>query len=123
MKVAFSLSLIVITAIWIQPVNSGATDYNLHPDPQSYILSKLQSHDIVFLGTRQRQPRILQVIGGPILNLHDAGVTHIGLEIGSDQQDKIEHFLMTGTGLDDIQIREPIDCPEYRSLFRLLGGY
>jgi hypothetical protein len=120
MKLPFPISLMIITATFIHPVSSIGTDYNLHPDPQFYILSKFQSHDIVFLGTRHRQPPILKVIGEIIPNLHDAGVTHVGLEIASDQQDKIDHFLMTGTGLFDIEIPEPIDCPEYRDLFSVL---
>jgi hypothetical protein len=120
MKLAFIISLIIITAISILPPSLSATDYNLHPDPQSYILSKLQSHDIVFVVTRHRQPPILKFIAELIPKLHGTGATHIGLEVASDQKDKIDHFLTTGTGLEDIEIPEPIDCSEYRDLFRLL---
>jgi hypothetical protein len=45
--------------------------------------------------------------------LHDVSVTHIGLEICSDQQGKIDHFIETDTGLTDIEIHPQIDCPGY----------
>ena len=52
--------------------------------------------------------------------LHNSGVTHIGLEIASDQQDKIDQFMKTGAGVNDIQIHSQIDCPEYRNLFNVI---
>ena len=42
------------------------------------------------------------------------------LEIPSDQQGKIDSFMKTGKGLDDIQLHPQIDCPEYRHLFNIL---
>ena len=115
----FAIPLSIIVSISIHATPSTATDFNLHSDPRSYILSKFQSYDIVFLGIRHRQPPILKFVVELIPKLRDTGVTHIGLEIGSDQQSKIDRFLSTGAGLSDIQIPQPIDCPEYRELFRL----
>jgi hypothetical protein len=52
--------------------------------------------------------------------LHNSGVTHIGLEIASDQQGKIDQFMKTGAGLNDIQIHSLIDCPEYKNILSIL---
>jgi uncharacterized iron-regulated protein len=99
---------------------SNFAEYNIHHDSQSYVLSKLKSHDIVFLGTRHQQPPILEFISDLIPKLKESGVTHIGLEIASDQQDNINKFINIGNGLSDIQIHQQIDCPEYRNLFTVL---
>jgi len=89
-------------------------------NPQSYVLTKLKSHDIILLGTRHKQSPILKFISDLITVLHDSRVTYIGLEIESDQQHKIDKFIKTGAGLSDIQIHSQIDCPEYRNLFNAL---
>jgi uncharacterized iron-regulated protein len=117
----FLFSILLATLIVI-PQNSHATDFSIHHNPQSYILNKLQSHDIVFLGTRHKQPPILEFISKIITELHNSGVTHIGLEIASDQQGKIDRYMNTGAGLDEIQIHPQIDCSEYRNLFNVIRG-
>jgi hypothetical protein len=111
---------ILLAALVVIPQNSQATEYNLHHNPQSYVLNKLKSHDIVFLGTRHKQPPILNFVSELITVLQDSGVTHIGLEVASDQQENIDHYMKTGFGLNDIQIHSQIDCPEYRNLFNVL---
>jgi hypothetical protein len=95
-----------------------AAKLTIHHNPKDYVLDKLQSHDLVMLGTRHKREPILQFISDLIPALHDAGVTHIGLEISSDQQDKIDRFIETGIGLTDIEIHSQIDCPGYRNLLR-----
>jgi len=60
------------------------------------------------------------MISSLIPNLHDAGVTHLGLGICSDQQSKIDNFLQTGDGLSAIEIHSQVDCPEYRNLLAKL---
>lgn len=112
--ISFILSIIFITS------SSLCIDFNLHHNPQSYILNKLKTNDIDFLGTRHKQPPILEFISEIITVLHNSGVTHIGLEIASDQQGKIDQFIKTGKGLSDIKIHSQIDCPEYRNLFNVL---
>jgi hypothetical protein len=84
------VSILTLTVLLISGFLSVlyASNYNLNHDPQSYILKKLKSHNIVFLGTKHKQPPILKFISDLIPRLHDSGVTHIGLEIESDQQDK-----------------------------------
>jgi uncharacterized iron-regulated protein len=114
----FFYSSLLITIFIIIPQTTKASDHNLYS--QSYILNKLQSNDIVFLGTRHNQPPILKFISIIITELHNTGVTHIGLEIASDQQGKIEQFMKTGAGLNDLQIHSQIDCQEYRNLFKVI---
>jgi hypothetical protein len=109
--------------VLIAPLDSFASDHiPINHNPKSYVLSKLQTHDIVFLGTRHKQPPILIFISELITALHDSGVTHIGMEIESDQQGKIDQFMKNDAGLDEIQIHSQIDCPEYRNLFNVKRG-
>ena len=98
---------------------SATTGDNLFP-PTDYIHSKLQQNDIVFQGTTHKKPEILEFIAELRPSLKGLGVSHIGLEIPSDQQEKIDAFMLTGKGLDDIQFHTQIDCPEYRHLFEVL---
>ena len=95
--------------------DSRGFDFDNHP--QSYVIEKLKSYDIVFLGTRHKKEAILKFVAGLIPRLHQTGTTHLGLEICSDQQDKIERFLQTGNGLRDIELHPQIDCDGYRNLF------
>jgi len=99
-----------------------AIEFPIHHNPQSYVLTKFQSQDIVFLGTHHRQPPILNFVSDLITALHNSGVTHIGLEIASDQKAKIDPFIKTGTGLSDIAIHPQIDSPKYRNLFNVVRG-
>ena len=113
--------MIIIVIILIWPIKEiSAFDSPIYHNLQSYILTRFQSHDIVFLGTRHKQPPILEFISELITVLHNFGVTHIGLDIASDQQGKIDQFMKTGAGLYDIQIHSQIDCPEYRNLLKVL---
>jgi hypothetical protein len=85
-------------------------------DPASFILDKFRDHDIVLLGTKHSQTSIIYTIIELLPLLSDAGVTHIGLEIATDQQSKIDRFCRDGRELDDIEVFHVIDCPEYRDL-------
>lgn len=69
----------------------------------TYIQTKIQENDVVLLGTRHKQPEILAFITELIPKLKDNGVTHLGVEIPSDQQDPIDIFMKTGNGLDEVQ--------------------
>jgi hypothetical protein len=115
----FYFSLLITIFIIIIPQIIQTADYKLNHNPQSYVLQKFKTNDIVF-GTRHKQPPILEFILDLIPKLKDSRVTHIGLEIASDQQDNIKKFINTGSGLLDIQIHQQIDCPEYRNLFNVL---
>ncbi len=94
----------------------SGSDYEVNTNAQSFILKKLKTHHIVFLGTTYKKPAILKFLSELIPALHDSGVTHIGLEIAFDQQAKIDNFIRTGKKLTDIQIHPMIDCPGYRNL-------
>ena len=117
-KLFWSSLLISIFTIISQSANTAENNQNHYP--HSYVHHKLKIHDIVFLGTRHKQPPILTFISDLIPKLKDSGATHIGLEIASDQQNNINKFIETGAGLSDIQIHPQIDCREYRNLFTVL---
>jgi hypothetical protein len=90
-------------------------------DADTYILDKLVDHDIVFIGTVHRQPRILRFMADVLPQLKENGVTHLALEVASDQQGRIDRFMRTGYGIDSIRLHRAIDCPGYRHLFQVLG--
>ena len=105
------------------PALSVAATSELLP-PADYLHSKLQQNDIVFLGTTHKKPEILSFIADSP-SLKGRGVSHVGLEIPSDQQEKIDVFMKAGQGLDDINLHTQIDSPEYRhpfQVFRKSGG-
>ena len=89
-------------------------------DVAAYILQKVAGHDIVLMGTTHRQPAILELTTRIVPQLTSAGVTHLALEISSDQQARLDRFLNTGTGLAAIRIPTAIDCPAYRRLLEAL---
>jgi hypothetical protein len=111
------LFLLLIVPIFIISKLGCAGGLINQKDPPSYVLEKLTSHDIVFLGTTHRKQPILKFLSDLIPRLHEAEVTHLGLEICSDQQEKIDNFLQTGNGLEDIELHFQIECPEYRNIF------
>jgi len=119
MKITRLLYYICMSVLLMPLALANASSDKLFP-PTDYIQSKLQQHDIVFLGTRHKQPEILSFIAELIPSLKGLGVTHIGLEIPSDQQEKIDAFIETGKGMDSIQFHPQIDCPEYRHLLKVI---
>ena len=117
-----SLSGLCLLSLFIFPIlvipkAAAAERLDFHKHPQSYVIEKLKSHDIVFLGTTHKKEAILKFVADLIPHLHEIGTTHLGLEIPSDQQGKIDRFLQTGRGLNDIKLHPKIDCAEYRNLF------
>ncbi len=101
-------------SVWFVEADASGLDFHKHP--QSYVIERLKSHDIVFLGTTHKREAILKFVADLIPRLYEAGITHLGLEICSDQQGKIDSFLQTGNGLDEIKVHPLIDCAEYRNL-------
>jgi hypothetical protein len=116
MAISMLIRLICITAILFLPALSTASD-NLFP-PADYLRSKLQQNDIVFLGTTHKKSEILKFIAELIPTLEKYDVSHVGLEIPSDQQEKIDVFMKTGNGLDDIKLHTQIESPEYQLITR-----
>lgn len=85
-------------------------------DARTYVIEKLRGNDIVFMGTTHRQPAILGLMGRLAPLLSEAGVTHLALEISSDQQERLDHFMTSGSGLKRIRLPGAIDCQAYRRL-------
>ena len=85
-------------------------------EPIPFVLEKTAQNDVVMLGTTHQQAKILNFLSDLVPHLSRSGVTHIGLEIESDQQPRLDRWMKTGTGLSDIRIFPGIDCPEYRRL-------
>ena len=111
------LLLLLIVSICFIPKARCAEQSDIRKDPQLYVLDQLRSNDIVFLGTTHRRQPILKFLSDLIPALHKAEVTHLGLEVCSNQQHRIDSFLQTGRGLQDIGLHFQIECPEYRSIF------
>ena len=99
MNKKFEIFLFIIPFYLICTSIVSGSEYEVNTNAQSYIIEKLQTHNIVFLGTTPIKPPVLQFMSGLIPVLHEAGVTHIGLEIASDQQAKIDNFIQTGKKL------------------------
>jgi len=99
---------------------TGISSFISTHEPIPFVLDKAAQHDVVFLGTTHQQPRILGFISRLIPRLHESGITHIGLEISSDQQKNLDRFIKTGAGLSDIRIFQGIDCPEYRHVIDVI---
>ncbi|MDY6793007.1 MAG: hypothetical protein SWH54_17215 [Thermodesulfobacteriota bacterium] len=113
--------LIILFSIVFTPIVNGS-DYEVNTDAQSYIIKKLKTHHIVFLGTVHKKPAIHKFLLEIIPTLNDAGVTHIGLEIAFDQQAKIDNFIQSGKKLANIRIHPDIDGPGYRKLLIKLAA-
>jgi hypothetical protein len=92
----------------------------IYTDVQAYILEKLECNSLVFLGEVHKKSELIGTVAGLLPYLHNAGVTHIALEIPSDQQNAIDHYIESGDGFDGIKLHEQIDCPQYRNLFVLI---
>lgn len=110
--------LLVLFCFW--PGNSYPSDVH---DPCCFVIDKLKNNNVVLLGTVHQRPAILGFISKLIPKLSDAGVTHIGLEIASDQQPNIDRFMKQESPLADIEIFPIIDCPEYRCLFEVIRNH
>lgn len=101
-------------------VSSGSAGVTpLHP-PVPFVLEKAARHDVLLLGTTHRSPQILTFLADLVPQSIDAGITHVGLEIGSDQQANIDRFIETGDSLSSVHIFPGIDCPPYRKLLEEL---
>ena len=100
------------------PLGTGTVVPTRKPVP--FLLEIAAKNDVVLLGTTHQRPQILDFIAQLIPQLSGAGVTHIGLEIASDQQSGLDRFMKTGLGLSEIEVFPGIDCPEYRHLLEII---
>lgn len=111
------IRILIIATILFWPAISIASDELYHP--AEYIRTKLKQNDILFLGTTNRKPELLLFIAELIPKLKEVGATHIGVEVPSDEQGKIEYFMKTGDGLDNVRFHPQVDHPDFRYLFQV----
>jgi hypothetical protein len=95
-------------------------EHNHLVDPYSYVMEKFKIFDVVLLGTKHRQKGILDFISRMLPGLYEAGVSHLGLEIASDQQPYIDFYMENGIGMDKINLHHAIDCPAYCDLLTII---
>ncbi len=117
MKLKAYIILLVAACL---PAAVGTPYFFAAHEPIPFVLDKTAQHDVVLLGTTHQQVQILSFISDLIPRLSKSGVTHIGLEIASDQQHRLDRFMQTGTGLSQIWIYSGIDCPEYRRVIEVI---
>jgi hypothetical protein len=115
-----TICIVISIMAYLSSVTPCIGSEHLTGDVQAYVMKKLAGHDIVFMGTTHRQPPILELMVRLAPLIKNAGVTHLALEIASDQQNLLDRFLDTGQGLELIRLHDAIDCPAYRRLLRVL---
>lgn len=113
-------AILMIMMVPLSPQPQSIDQPSMASNAAIYLLDKLDGHDIVLMGTVHQQPKILQLMADLLPRLSESGVSHLALEIASDQQVMIDHFMQTGKGLDRIRFHNAIDCPGYRNLFHVL---
>ena len=89
-------------------------------DARAYLLKKCAESSVLFLGTTHKQPAILSMIADVLPDLTQVGVTHLALEIATDQQESMDAFL-GGINADfEVKLANAIDCPPYRKMFQVI---
>lgn len=111
--------LSVIMSLFIASAAVADQDIKTH-QALPYVLEKLRSHQIVLMGTIHQKPQILELTAQLLPLIRSAGVTHLAIEVSSDQQSNIDRFIQHGTGLMDIRLHHSIDCAQYRRLFTII---
>ncbi|MBI9083151.1 MAG: ChaN family lipoprotein [Desulfobacterales bacterium] len=109
--------IIVFFAALAAALPTPGTDASvaMRPVPaERFVMARIQTHDAVFLGTRHRRPKLLQFLGNLLTRASREGLTHVGLEIASDQQTRLDRFMAGTDGPEQIRIDSNIDCDAYR---------
>lgn len=102
---------------FVLPTPESDASVVLLPVPaERFVMARIQTHDAVFLGTRHRRPKLLQFVGSLLTMASREGLTHVGLEIASDQQTSLDRFMAGTDGPEQIRIDPNIDCHAYRQL-------
>lgn len=122
MTKSIHFSIIFMALIYFSPFAAAGQAVATPLPAQAYVLEKLRTHALVFMGTTHKQPAILSLVTGLLPRLRAGGVTHLALEIASDQQMDIDRFLGTRAGLAQLALHGAIDCPEYRQLLAVLAA-
>ncbi len=115
-----TISIVVCMMTYLSSVLPCSGHDHLTGDVQAYVMEKLAGHDVVFMGTTHRQAPILELMVRMVPEFHKVGVTHLALEIASDQQERLDRFLDTGAGMESIKLHDAIECPAYRRLLTAL---
>jgi hypothetical protein len=111
--------LAIIMSLFIAGAAAAGQDLKTHK-ALPYVLEKLRSHQIVLMGTTHQKPKILELTAQLLPLIRAAGVTHLAIEVSSDQQGNIDRFIQKGTGLKEIRLHHSIDCAPYRRLFTIV---
>ena len=117
--------VLLILFLWHDtPYEDMVKSGNNYPaEPSSYVSEKFKIYDVVLLGTRHKQKRVLEFISGMLPGLCEQGVSHLGLEIASDQQEYIDYYMENGIGMGKINLHHSIDCPAYRDLLKTIRKF
>ena len=91
-------------------------------DPRAFVLDKLDHNNLVFLGTTHRRPAILAFLRELVPSLCAHGVTHLALEITSDQQKVLQAYLDGRADLGEVKLHAALECAGYRDLLKKLRG-
>lgn len=106
--------------IWTEFHHSAASSDASVPflgrEPKDFLIEKLNESDVLLLGTKHSRPCTFDFLTEMLPMLSDQGVTHIGLEIGSDQQPNLEDCRTKKKSAEDVEVFHVIDVPEYRLL-------
>jgi hypothetical protein len=81
---------------------------------------KIVSSDLILFGTTHRQAPILSLLADLLPQLAGLGVSHLALEIATDQQDRLDDLRAGRCEPSDIAVHPAIDCPAYRRLFDII---
>jgi hypothetical protein len=111
--------LAIIMSLFIAGAATAGHDFKTRK-ALPYVLEKLRSHQIVMMGTIHKKPQILELTAQLLPLIRAAGVTHLAIEVSSDQQNNIDRFIQNGTGLMQIRLHHSIDCTQYRRLFTII---
>jgi uncharacterized iron-regulated protein len=105
-------------------VNASLTDESLisyinqnKQNPADYLIGKLSGNDIILLGERHNHDHQLEMVKSFIQRLSkEFPLTILALEISTDEQDRLDYFLETSTGLEKIKFPSHLSNPLYKDL-------
>ncbi len=86
-------------------------------NPTDYLMSKLRDNDVILLGERHNQGHQLEMVNSFIQRLSKVHPsTILALEISTDEQNRVDYFLETGTGLEEIKFSSHLSSTLYKDL-------
>lgn len=86
-------------------------------DPTDYLIIQLRNNDIILLGERHNQDHQLEMVKSFIQKLSkELPSTILALEVSTDEQDRLDYFMETGTGLEEIKFPSHLLNPLYKDL-------